>query len=215
MEITYLEKQNCKPYSGIAHDGTNYYLSAGDKIYSFDSDYEYIETFFCRRCYSQLAYDSYDSCFYAISSESPHKIFKLNSKLAEVDFVIMREFVTSISFNNSQNKLIYANETSVFSYDKDGQKSLILSLPKALISSIYISETNGAITFSREKRHYANIYDFTENTVDMVTLPKGYIPSQLLNANEILVSKCGDYSYILKIFSENLIEEGIELEKID
>lgn len=200
MEITYLEKHTSKPYFGIASDGFSYFLTSADKIFVLDTNFQYIETIFCQRSYTQLTYDKIDNCFYAISRESPHKIFKLNSKLAEVDFVIMREFVTSICFNNSQNKLIYSNEASVFSYDKNGLKEKIFDLKNSLISGIYFEETNGLISFIKNKKQYINLYDFSDDSIKTIKLPNGYIPCQILNYNNVLVSKSGDYSYILKLF---------------
>ena len=118
-----------KPYLAIAFDGCYYYLTMPDDkiIYKFDTNFLPKGEFKASRTFNGLCYDSLEECFWATESSQFNKIFKLNAKLQEIDFISFENIkcnfrqMLGLSFDCAKNVLIVAFKDAVLEISKTGE----------------------------------------------------------------------------------------------
>lgn len=195
MDITYLKNDHLGCYNGMAFDGSNFYATAQDFIYKLDKNMTItakIQTF---RTYNQICFDNVDGCFYALCLSSPHKIFKLDLNLNEVDFILLPHYVLSICF--FENKIFYANSNRIFSINKLSNTDLVAKFNIKMPVSIYFFEQGFLACSLNKEQYFLELYDNQNKLISTKKLPKGYTPNQIVSKNTLLASKSGIYSYFL------------------
>ena len=121
----------------MAFDGCFYYLTMPNDniIYKFDSDFSPNGEFKGSRAFNGICYDSFEECFWAIESTEYNRIFKLNGKLQEIDYIPFenkrcdyRE-MRGISYDCAKNVLVVAFNDAIFEITKTGEaRSVIRNL---------------------------------------------------------------------------------------
>lgn len=195
MEITYLKNDNLSCFNGITFDGTSFFLTTSDFIYKFNQNMEITSKIPSFRQYNQLCYDDVDGCFYALCNSSPHKIFKLDTKLCEVDFILLPHYVRGLCFH--QNHIFYFNSDSIFEIDKQFKSKLVKKFNFRMPITIFCSQNTFTVSTLFCEQYFIEQYDLQGNMIFQKNLPKGYTPTQFLSKNKLLISKSGIYSYIL------------------
>ncbi|MFI3227179.1 MAG: hypothetical protein R3Y09_07165 [Clostridia bacterium] len=198
MNITYIKNESLNSYKGIAFDGTNFYASTNFFIYKLDKNMHILSKTQTFREYNQLCFDNIDNCFYAISDSSPHKIFKLDYELNEVDFILLQNYVRSICF--CENKIFYATADSIFLINKHSDTVLVKKFNTKMPISIFFTQNNFSVCSLLHNQYLLEIFDKNGMLKLKLQIPKSYTPTQILSENQVLISKSGIYSYLLYDF---------------
>ena len=137
-----------KPYLAIAFDGCFYYLTMpNDKtIYKYDNNFTQKGEFQSNKSYNGLCYDSLEDCFWATETTQPNKIFKLNSKLKEIDYIPFKNTrcdykrMMGISYDCARNMLLAAFNDEIWEISKTGEaKPVVKNLCPHVLNVLSIS----------------------------------------------------------------------------
>ncbi|MDP4118117.1 MAG: hypothetical protein Q8873_02875 [Bacillota bacterium] len=134
--MEYLEPYNiitlpsdcCKRYSGIAFDGCFFYVTLPQdcSIYKLDKDFKYIDCIKTGKPYSNICYDNTENCFWASSVNIRDRIYKLDCKLNEIDYLVICQIdslcsaIKGLSYNCLSNTLFVAFDENILEISKDG-----------------------------------------------------------------------------------------------
>lgn len=200
MDLKYLKTPDFTTYNGLTFDHTNYITTSSNHIYKLDLDFLIIKTYETIRNYTQIYFDNFDNCFYAISKSSPHKIFKLDENFNEVDFFLLDGYILSISFNPFKNILYFTKDNTLYSFNKNGDIAKICELLNKLVFSISFYKNHYAICYIKNSKYLIELFDYEHKKINEFGLL--YSPEQIiLTDNELIIlcSKTTTYSYILNI----------------
>lgn len=123
-----------KPYLAIAFDGCFYYLTMpkDNIIYRFDSNFSPNGEYKGSRSYNGLCYDSQEECFWATEINHYNKIFKLNRKLQEIDYITFENTrcdyrrMYGVSYDCAKNVLLIVFNDAIYEISKTGEARPVL-----------------------------------------------------------------------------------------
>lgn len=198
MGYKYIKNDSTNCFEGVAFDGENYYFTSNNLVYKMSRNMEILSKKTTTRRYNQLCFDDVDRCFYAISNGSPHKIFKLDMNLNEVDFILIQHYIISVCF--FKNSIFYTTADSIFEINKFREINLVHKFNFKMPISIFLSDDGYFVCNVLEDKYLIEKFDAYGKLVMQKNLAKGYTPMQILDKKQILMSKSGIYSYLLEDF---------------
>jgi hypothetical protein len=162
----------------MAFDGCAYYctIQCGCEIVKFDACLNPQHSYDTCRQYDCLCYDWYECCFWASSTGSLSKIYKLDRCMNEIDCIDLSrtwpsDVVTGISFNGGKNSLIVSLTGAVLELDKEREKAKIFyTTKKGWIMGVCALCPGLIVTLAREGKQELAILDWNGELLDTHTL---------------------------------------------
>jgi hypothetical protein len=233
IEEAQLPVNSYESYHSMAFDGDYYYflLPYQARIIKYNSRLEKIGSVPLRRKYSCMCYDFDYACFWAASAKYGNKIYKLDSKLKEIDCIVLEEYqaidkvITSISCKEHADSLFISFSDRVLEIDKiTGQYKVLKQTSEEWITRIValdwglmvvsFIEDKQYIYFMDESGKCSKQYDMDEYII------KGVVQGSYdEDTDEVIVSmlaaKAGGYSYILKMMIPTPNDDNTSCESVE
>lgn len=171
-------------YRGIANDKLNFYFSIPEvcEIHKYDLCLENKEVIKTCRGYSSICYDEKNKCFWAISSKTSNKIFKLDLLLKEKEYIIVNDekmsfiSLTGVSCKYDSDKLVVVFNGKIGEVDKNSGAKISIIQKGSINRFKSVEALNEYYVVSKRKNcdSLVSIYSYSDKLEMQCCIPEEY-----------------------------------------